>query len=520
MEIVWLVTAYSAGVIAKLMRLPVLVGFLAAGLFLAALGITATDTLGTIGDFGVIFLLFTVGLHIRIKSMMQPEVLGVGSLHLVVSIGLFAGVLLALNVPLVAALFVAIGLGFSSTVLTAKLLEARGELDAYHGRVAIGILIFQDLVAVGLLAFTGAETPNWWALGLLILPFLRPLLLRGLDLSGHDELLLVYSLLMALGVGWLFELGGLSPKLGALVAGILLAGSSQAEIVYEKLWAIKEIFLVAFFLQIGLTGLPQLSDLWTLAILLLLLPIKGILFFGLFVLFRLRARTAFMASITLMAYSEFALIVGAASAHSGLIPESMVIVLGLLVAIAYALNAPLNSAANALWARYEKILVRFERQAIHHPDELPHSLGGTDTLIIGMGRAGSAAYDYLVDHGGRPLGLDSDPAQIEANIAAGRRVIFGDEQDPELWQGLDVGNLVAVLLATPSHDGSYLATQMLRQQGFSGPINALVRDEQEEDALIQAGVTTVSMPMAQAGIELAKACSLQNTQLTLGTGIK
>ncbi len=515
MEIVWLGAAYGTGLLARTLRLPVLVGFLAAGLLLALFGVTSTQTLKDIGDLGVIFLLFTVGLHMRVKSILRPEVLGVGTIHMLLSIGIFLVVLMALALPPLAAIFVAIGLGFSSTVLTAKALESSGDLDAYHGRVALGILIFQDLVAVVLLAFTGAETPNWWAVGLLLLPLLRPLMVRGLSLSGEDELLLVYGLLVALGIGWLFEFGGLSPKLGALVAGILLTGNDQAEVLYEKLWAIKEIFLVAFFLQVGLTGIPQLSDLWTLGILLLLLPFKGLLFFGLFILFRLRARTAFMASIALMAYSEFALIVAAASARNGVISESMVVVLGLLVAISYALNAPISSAANRLWERYEGFLVRFEQHGIGHPDELPHAIGHTDTLIIGMGRAGTAAYDYLSETAARPLGLDSDPAKIETHLAAGRRVIFGDEHDPELWHSLELENLGAVLLTTPRHDGSVLATQMLREIGFSGPINALTRDEEAAEALISAGVTTVSMPVAQAGIELAKACSQSNTSLTL-----
>ncbi|MEZ4709843.1 MAG: cation:proton antiporter family protein [Caldilineaceae bacterium] len=509
MELIWLTTAYGAGLGAKALRLPILVGFLAAGLVLAALGVRSTETLRTFGDFGVVILLFTVGLHIRIKNMLRPEVLGVGLFHLAITVILFASLLLMWGLGLGAALLMAAGLGFSSTVLTAKSLEARGELDAYHGRVAVGILIFQDIVAILLLVGTGAEMPTWWAIGLLVLPLLRPLFLRGLMLSGEDELLLVYGILMALGVGWLFELGGLSAKLGALVAGVLLAGHPSADELYEKLWAIKELFLVAFFVQIGLTGLPSLRDLWMLGLLLLVLPLKGLLFFGLLLLFNLRARTAFMAGLTLTAYSEFALIVAAAAAGSGLMPESFMVVLGLLVAVSYGLNAPLGNAANALWVRYEKWLVRLERPSPQHPDEQPHILGSTDILIVGMGRVGTAAYDYIVRNSGRPLGLDSDPAKLEAHRAAGRRVIFGDEQDPELWEGLSLDNLRAVLLATPDHNSSIFATQMLRRHGFQGTINALIRHEEAAQPLVDAGASTVSLPLTQAGIELAKV-SLQN----------
>ena len=510
MEVIWLATAYGAGLGAKALRLPVLVGFLAAGLILAAFGVTATETLIQIGDLGVIFLLFTVGLHMRIKSLIRPEVLGVGAIHMALSIALFAGVLILLGVDPMVALIVAVGLGFSSTVLAAKSLESRGEMDAYHGRVAIGILIFQDLIAVILLIFTGAESPNMWAFALLALPLLRPLLSRGLSLSGQGELMLIYGLLLALGVGWLFEYGGLSPKLGALVAGILLAGHHQADELYDRLWAVKEIFLVAFFLQVGLTGLPTLGDLGLLAILLLLLPLKGILFFGLLTLFNLRARTAFMAGLTLTAYSEFALIVGAAAAYGGLMDESYVVVLGLLVAISFAINAPLSGAANRLWARYDHWLSRFERHNIHHLDEQPHVLGGTNVLIVGMGRVGAAAYDYLIEQKSRPLGLDNDPAQIEINLASGRRVIFGDEQDPELWEEMDMQDIDAVLLATPSHEASIRTTRLLRERGFGGPINALIRDESASQSLLDAGATGVSFPMAQAGIDLARASLADN----------
>ena len=513
MEIVWLSTAYAAGLGAKALRLPVLVGFLVAGLILAAFGVTATETLIQIGDLGVIFLLFTVGLHMRVKSLVRPEVIGVGAIHMVVSIILFTAVLLLVGVQLSVALMVAVGLGFSSTVLAAKGLEGRGEMDALHGRIAIGILIFQDLVAVILLIFTGAESPNWWALTLLALPLMRPLLWRGLTLSGQGELMLVYGLLLALGVGWLFEFCGLSPKLGALVAGILLAGHEQADELYDRLWAIKEIFLVAFFLQVGLTGLPSLGNLWLLAIFLLLLPVKGLLFYGLLVLFRLRARTAFMASLTLTAYSEFALIVGAAAAYNGMMDSSYVIILGLLVAVSFAINAPLSGAANRLWARYEPWLVRFERHEIHHLDEQPHVLGSTDVLIVGMGRVGTAAYDYLISQESRPLGLDSDPAVIETQLSSGRRVIFGDEQDPELWMEMDMEDIDAVLLATPSHRCHVRSTHLLRKMGFDGPINALIRDEGARESLLDAGATTVSIPMTQAGIELAKA-SMQEAPST------
>ncbi|MEJ2753131.1 MAG: cation:proton antiporter, partial [Chloroflexota bacterium] len=269
---------FSAGLIAKAVRLPTMVGYLAAGLILALFGIESDTLIQAVANFGVILLLFTVGLHISFRSLLEKQVIGVGAIHLVTGTVIITLVLYALQLPLPAAALIAIGLTFSSTVLTAKSLVARGELDSYHGRLAVGILILQDVVAVLLLAVACDGAPSWWALALFALPLLRPLLLRLMYAVGHEELLLIYGLLLALGAGWLFELVCLDAKLGALVAGMLLAGDPRSDELYDKLWSLKEVFLVGFFLQVGLAGLPDGRGWLIVGLLLLLLPIKGILF--------------------------------------------------------------------------------------------------------------------------------------------------------------------------------------------------------------------------------------------------
>ena len=503
LEAFWVGMAFVAGLAARALRLPVLVGYLAASLLLSQFNLDAGEWLGYVGDLGVLFLLFTVGLHIRLKSIVQPEVLGVGGLHLVISALIFSAVGLAWGWSLPATLIVAVALGFSSTVLTAKSLEARNELDAYHGRIAIGILIVQDIVAVALLAFTGSATPTPWALLLLGLPLLRPLMIRLLTLSGRDELMLLYGLLLALGVGYLFSLVGLSDKLGALVAGMMLVGHERTHDLDEQLWGLKELFLVGFFLDIGLAGFPTVQGMMLVLLLLALLPLKALFFFGLLVSFRLRARTAFMTTVALTAYSEFALIVGAAAAEGGLIAGDLVVVLALLVAISYAINAPLSSGANALWERFEPFLVRFERR-VDHPDKQPTKLGSTNFLIMGMGDAGMAAYDFFKERGERPLGLDTDPGRISSNIAVGRRVRFGDSQDPELWDEIELDKIEAVVLAVSNTEGKVRAAHLMRERGYDGPISALLREGISEPALKEAGVSSVCLPIIEAGRELAE----------------
>jgi predicted Kef-type K+ transport protein len=488
-----------------------MVGYLATGLVLALFGVQSNELIKAVADFGVVLLLFTVGLHISFRSLIQREVLGVGAIHLIISTAVFTLVLVALQLPLQTAVLIAIGLGFSSTVLTAKSLDARGELDSYHGRLAIGILILQDVVAVLLLAVAGDGAPSWWALALFALPLLRPLLLRVMYAVGHEELLLIYGLLLALGAGWLFDLLGLDSKLGALIAGMILAGDPRSDELYNKLWALKEVFLVGFFLQVGLAGLPDGRGWLIMSLLLLLLPLKGVLFFVLMLLFRLRARTAFLSTVSLTAYSEFALIVVAGAAAVGLIAEQFVVMVGLLVAISFALNAPVSRVVNPLWRRLGPRLERFERD-VPHPDHEPRSFGSADYVILGMGQAGLAAYDYLIDAGKRPLGIDADPAQIRQILASGRRVIYGDANDPELWTGLDLSGINGVLIALNNATAEINAAQNIREEGFVGFIAALLRYTENKAALQQAGVTLSFLPLAQAGRELAQACLARETE--------
>lgn len=330
--------------------------------------------------------------------------------------------------------------------------------------------------------------------------------------TGRDELLLLFGLLMALGVGALFAQVGLDAKLGALAAGMLLAGDERAEELYHRLWALKEVFLVGFFLTVGLAGLPDARGLLGVLLLLGLLPLKGIAFFALMLRFGLRARTAFLASVSLTAYSEFALIVAVAAAASGRVDPGVVAALGLLVALSYALNAPVSRSVNALWLRLEDRLNAWERN-VAHPDHEPETLGDADYVVLGMGRAGSAAYDYLVEQGARPIGLDADLDQVERHAVEGRRVVYGDAKDPELWTGLDLSNIRGVLMAigrTPAAEAA--ASSTLRAEGYEGFIAALMQYEENRAELDAARVTVSFLPMAQAGRELAQACLEREAQ--------
>ncbi|MDX1641914.1 MAG: cation:proton antiporter family protein [Balneolaceae bacterium] len=503
MDIIWIGLAFLFGFGVSRIQLPPLVGYLVAGLVLSIAGYEPGALLHEISHLGVLFLLFTVGLHIRLKNILRFDIMAVSLSHQIFSVLLFTPVALFFGFEFQSAIIIAVILGFSSTVLTAKNLERRNELGAFYGRTAIGILVVQDLIAIALIAYTGGGVPSFWALSLFALPLLRPILLRLLEGIREDEIWMLLGLGLALGGAALFELFHLSGELGALAAGMILASDERADKVGKKMWGVKEAFLVGFFLEVGLTGFPDTSGYYMLAFLVILLPIKSILFYLLFTRLRLRGRTSFLASVSLTSYSEFTLIAGAVAIQNGFLPPEILVILGLTTAISYAINAPISIREEKLWNKWHDYLMKFERPG-KHPEHETVSLGSAEFLIVGMGNAGRAAYDKLKADGKPVVGMDIDPARIERNLAEGRRVVYGDIQDRDLWISLDLKNIKSVMIAMGNERVKENATKTLRSTGFDGLIYVLTMREEEAQIMQKAGASAVSIPIKEAGERLAE----------------
>ncbi len=505
-EVFAISAAFLFGMGVRPFGLPPLVGFLAAGFVINALGPRfgmPADTgpiLEYLANIGVLMLLFTIGLKLKLKQIGEPHVVGGAMLHFGLSVAFFtpvAWLLFTDNFTVV--LLVGIALAFSSTVLAAKMLETKGEMGTFHGRTAIGILIVQDIIALVVLALFSGKLPGPWALLIFATPFLRPVLFKLFDWAGHDEVLVLMGMALSLVVGGVgFELIGLKGEIGALVMGLVLSKHPRAGELSASLWSLKEVFLVGFFLSIGMSGLPDWEALWFAVVLGVLLPIKGMLFFGLLVAFRLRARTAFLASLALTPYSEFGLIVAAGipAATPFLVP------LAIAVSVSFLITAPLNRAAHPLFTRWEQRLVRYEG-AKRHRDEIPKELGDANVLIFGMGRVGSAAYDAMQEGGMKPIGLDADPYKIEGHLEGGRRAIFADAEDSNFWNGIKLGQIEAAVLAMNDVEAKVIAARSLRARGFTGPIvgHALYEDYAAE--ITAAGADQIFLTMREAGLSLA-----------------
>lgn len=501
----WIVIAFGLGSGARVIGLPPLVGYLLAGFVLHSLNpMLALPKEGEIwlhelAHLGVLLLMFTIGLKLRAQTLVRAEVLGGGLLHFAISVALYTPCLYFwLDLPSFTALLLASALAFSSTVLAAKTLEGKRELRAFHGRVAIGILVLQDVIALLLMSLLGSEAPSPWALSLLALPLLRPLFYRLLDQSGHGELLVLLGLMLALACGgYGFELLGLSAELGALAFGVLLAQHKRAVELSHSLWGIKEIFLVCFFLQIGANGLPDKEALAFALVMVLLLPLKSLLYFILLIAFKLRARSAFLASLSLGNYSEFALIMASVMLPEWLVP------LAIALALSFVISAPINRWAHPLYEKLSRHLGTLERNTLH-PDQQPVSLGDAEILVFGMGRTGTAAYDHLSARGAKLVALDSDPGKVENHRHSGRQILFADAEDQIFWQQLDLRYLTAVILSMSDVESKVIAAQQLRARGFSGLIVSHSLYPDEADIINNAGANNTYLTMSQAGVGLAE----------------
>lgn len=505
MEVIWIAAAFICGLAVKTIGLPPLIGFLVAGFILNIYGFQSTQILEFISHLGVLLLLFTVGLKLRLKNLIRLEVLAGSLLHLFLMSMVFIALLIALSgLDKQTIVIVAIALCFSSTVVAAKVLEQKKELRAFHGRVAIGILIMQDIVAVVLLSVAGDHSPTLWAFSVLALPLLKPFIHKLLDWSGHEELLALYGLLLAVVIGGAgFELLGLSSELGALLLGIILADHTRATEMSRSLWSLKEIFLVGFFLQIGMAGLPEMQNILIAIGLVLLLPLKVLLYFAVLLIFRLRSRTSFLAALSLATYSEFGLIIAQMGVDAEWIPVEWLVTIAFAVALSFIFAAPFNRAAHTIYGRYERILCRLESKQ-RHPDDEPIHIGTAQILIMGMGRVGTGAYDFLKHRKQQCVGLDSDPGQVEKHLKAGRRVLYADAEDPGLWQNLHIDHVTTVLLAMPDLEANIIAVKQLRRRGYGGLIAATGVFPEHVTAIIEAGADVAYNYFDEVGVGFAE----------------
>ncbi|MCP4338647.1 MAG: cation:proton antiporter [Desulfobulbaceae bacterium] len=524
MEIYIVVLAFFFGFLAKQINLPPLVGFLTAGFILNYFDVEATDRLQELSEVGIILLLFSIGLKVHLKKLFEPQVWGVASLHMLIVVILFGLGIFGLSLmgfgyfgdlDFSASLLLAFALSFSSTVFAVKILEEKGDLSAKHGRLAIGILVMQDLFAVIFITISKGELPSIFALGLLVLLVLRKPLMFILDKSGHGELLVLLACILPIAGANAFEYVGLKPDLGALLLGMLLAGHHKTDELAKAMFGFKDLFLVGFFLTIGMAEFPKIEMFWTSCFLVLLIPIKVGLFYLLLTRFALRARTSLLTSLNLANYSEFGLIVGAVGVSSGWFGSQWLVIIAVALSLSMVVASPVATVATKIYSRYHILLKKFETQK-RLPGDAVIDIGDASVVVLGMGRVGAGAYESLCQHYGRTvIGVDFDDERVQNHVQNGRFVIQGDAGDYDFWQRgvLEKGQVKLVLL-TMSHPANLAAANRINSASHSCTLAATSRHDDEILELKNIGVDMVFNIFAEAGSGFSDhVCSIYDKSL-------
>ncbi|MFC1589765.1 cation:proton antiporter [Pseudomonadota bacterium] len=504
---------FALGFIAKQVGLPPLVGFLLAGFMMKAMGVAMFPALNTLADLGITLLLFTIGLKLDIRSLTRPEIWAVSSLHVlmvVLSFGTlitfisYFGLPLFLDISTETAILLGFSLSFSSTVFAVKMLEEKGELKANHGRIAIGILIMQDIFAVIFLTASSGKMPSPWALLVLFgLILLRPVFMQIIKRVGHGELLVIAGLIFAMGGAALFELANMKADLGALVMGMVLARQPRSSEMATSLLAFKDLFLIGFFLSIGLTASINLDVLTTALMLVMIMPLKVLMFYWLLSMFRLRARTSFLTSLSLANYSEFGLIVSAIGYSKGWLSSDWLGVMAVAMSLTFIIASPLNVASHQLYSRMDKFLARFQRKIRLSRDSII-TTGDAEILVFGMGRVGTAAYETMRwKYGDIVLGVDNDALVLETHKQENRKVIQGDATDVEFWENLQLDKVSVILLDMPKPNENLFAFQQLEANGFKGMVAGTAKYDDQVEMLKAAGLDAAYNIYGEAGAGFA-----------------
>lgn len=521
--------AVTLGAIGRLLRQPLIVTFIAVGVLVgpAWLGISGIgDPIELLARMGIAILLFLVGIRLDvhvIRSMGAVALAtGLGQVLFTSTIGFV--ICLGLGLTVIPAVYVAVALTFSSTIIIVKLLSDKREIDALHGRIAIGFLIIQDIVVVlvmislsALGESQGGERPwlnFFWiiAKGTLLLVGLALLMRYVLPKIVHwmahaQELLILFAIAWAMALAALGDWLGFSKEVGAFLAGVSLASTPFRESIGNRLVSLRDFLLLFFFIELGAgidlsTVGAQLFPATVLSLFvlvgnpLIVMAIMGWMGY--------RRRTGFLAGLTVAQISEFSLILGALGVSMGHIPPEAMGLITLVGLITIGLSTYLILYSHPIYEFIAPLLAPLERKvAFREANDEPTSKS-CEFVILGLGRYGNSLASSLRDIGIEIMGVDFDPQTIARWNLNGHTAQYGDADDPELATFLMLTQTQWVVCTIPHKRTCLALLQALRGQGFQGRIALTSHNQTDSDLFYREGADLVLMPFVDAARKAAE----------------
>lgn len=500
----------------RALRLPQILAYLCAGMIVGPHGmgwVAESADVRTLAEFGLVFLLFTIGLEFSLPRLiaLRGAVLGLGGAQVLISTVVIGAVAWALGVTVEGAIVIGGMLALSSTAIVMRLLIEQLEHNAHHGRAAFGVLLFQDLVVVPFLILIpalggGADESLWWTLGATLVK--SALVLAAILLAGrwllrpliHEvasarlrELFMLTVLLLTLAAAWATQQAGLSLALGAFLAGMMLGQTEYRHQVEADILPFRDILLGLFFVTVGmLLDLHVIAELWpwVLGCVAAIVAFKTLLVMGLARLFGLNAGDALRAGLILSQVGEFAFALLLQGRQYALLDARAAQIV--LAAIVFSmLIAPLIVRYNGVLARrlvpHYARLREAELSALG--DEAAREHG--HVIVCGYGRSGQNLAWMLEQEHIPSMALDLDPVRVRDARDAGKPVAYGDATHREVLEAVGVLRARALAVSFNDVSAALKILEVTRHVRPDMPVIVRTVDDSQLDRLMGAGATEV-----------------------------
>jgi glutathione-regulated potassium-efflux system protein KefB len=522
-QAVWLLAAAAvAAPLAKMLRIGSVLGYLLAGVLMGPFGFgqifstTSAEKLMHVAEFGVVLLLFLIGLELRPRRLMtmRNAIFGLGGAQVALTGVLLAVVGMAFGLSFMPALFIGLVLSLSSTAFALQVMEERGELTARHGRLAFAVLLFQDLAAIPLIALTPffAVAAAGAAAQMDILAAVRALVtIAVVVLVGRfvldkafqliarakvREAMTAAALLTVVGVSLVMMKAGLSPSLGAFLAGALLAESSYRHQLEADIQPFEGLLLGVFFTAVGMTLNLELLYSSPGMIVALVIGLVGIKIAVLYALGRWHGLDGWAArrlGLSISQGGEFAFVLLAAGVTAGVLTSRVSEPLEVAVTLSMALT-PLLLMLDDTFMKRAEALPAF----VAPPEEESH------VIIAGFGRFGQITARILRGKGIPFTALDINPEQIALVERFGSKAFYGDASRLEILHAAQAGKARAFVLAIDNVEASLMTARLVREHFPGLAVYARARNRNHVHQLMDLGVKVIRRETFASALELSR----------------
>lgn len=519
------------GILARFLKQPIILAYLITGIVIGVFGflnIADKETFQIFSDLGIMFLLFLVGLEINYTSLRlvgkASVIIGVGQIIFTAFFGYLIAT--ALNFPVVHAVYIAVALTFSSTIIIVKLLSDKRDLNSLYGKISIGFLLVQDVVAILILIVLsgiGAGENYVWlnlitttAKGVVLFVAILWLGRKVLPVLFH-KVARSHELLFLTSIAWMFILAAIADKLGfsieiaGFLAGLALANSSEHFQIAHKIRPLRDFFILIFFVILGVSIVFSSFEGISLPILIfsafvlignpiIVLAIMGIMGY--------RKRTSFFAGVTVAQISEFSLVLAALGLKLGHITEDIVVLITAVGIVTISISTYLIVHADKIYRVFSKPLSFFERKRTKEV-EFPSKEYNKPIILVGCHRTGESIVFSLPRD--KVLVVDFDPEVVHKLKKSGFEYIFGDITDEEIFERANIKNAKLVISTSPELEDSLDILEKLGELPQRPKVVLRAENERDAKELYKKGADYVLLPHFTSGQYLGKTISISPT---------